>query len=226
MQQTVPKRKQAAGSSNMISKGYFATFAGSALLAMGMLAGCDTGNQQDPGTPATEDQSGDNLAMYEPDDTAGDQTGTTSDPYGQGQNPSASDPSTASDPGMGDDPMMGADRSQQPMGAGESLESMASDELVGKSVVSQTGEEIGDIDEIVTDPTSGQKFAVVDVGGFLGVGQKSIVIGLDELRMAQGDDRIQSDLTREELQTKTEYSPGDYQPVTGGESTPDPTQSQ
>lgn len=187
----------------MSIKGYFATCAGSALLAMSMLAGCDAGNQQDPGAPATEDEAGDNLAMYEPDDTAGDQTGT------------ADDPATASDPGMGDDPMMGADRTQQPGVAGAgSVENMSTDEIVGKAVVSRTGEEIGNVDEIVTDPTSNQKFAVVDVGGFLGVGQKSIVIALDELQMSSGDDRIQSDLTREELQTKTEYSPGDYESVT------------
>lgn len=201
----------------MISKGYFATVAGSALLAMGMLAGCDTGNQQEPGTPATEDQSGDNLAMYEPDDQAGEQTGTTRDSTGA---PSTSNPSTATEPGMGDNPMMGAERAQ----SGD-LESMATDELVGKTITSRDGQEIGDVDEIVTDPTTQQKFAVVDVGGFLGVGQKSIVIGLDELQMAQGDDKIQSDLTREELQTKTEYSPGSYEPVTGEQPTsPDTTQ--
>lgn len=193
----------------MSTKGYFAICAGSALLAMGALAGCDTGNQQDPGTPATEDQAGDNLAMYEPDDRAGDQTGTTAD-----------DPATASDPAMGDDPMtrddpmMGADRTEPGM-TGGSLESMGTDRIVGKAIVSREGEEIGNVDEVVTDPTSNQKFAVVDVGGFLGVGQKSIVIALDELQMASGEDRIQSDLTREELQTRTEYSPGDYESTTG-----------
>lgn len=205
----------------MIRKGYFATWTG-ALLALGMLAGCDTGNQQqNPGSTATEDEAGDNLAMYEPDDTAGDQTGTTSDPYGE--TGTASDPSTASDPGTADDPMMGADRSRSGM-AGGSLENMTADEIVGKAVVSRDGEEIGDVDDIVTDPTSGQAFAVVDVGGFLGVGQKSIVIGLDELEMSTGDDRIQSELTREELQTKTEYAPGDYESMTGTETGQDPTQ--
>lgn len=202
----------------MIIKGHIATWAGSALLAMGMLAGCDAG-QQEPGTPATEDETGDNLAMYEPDDTAGEQTGTTTDR-----------PSTATEPGMGgEEPMMGAERTQpqqqpgqeqQPgmgMAAGGSLENMSTDEIVGKSVVSRNGEEIGNVDDVVTDPTSGQKFAVVDVGGFLGVGQKSIVIELAELQMASGEDRIQSDLTREELQTKTEYSPGDYESVPSSE---------
>lgn len=196
----------------MSSKGYFATWAGSALLALGMLVGCDTG-QQDPGAPATEGQGGDNLAMYEPDDTAGDrtpgdQTGTTAD-----------DPATATDPGMGDDPMMGAERTQPGTRGGGSLANMSTDQIVGKPIVSRNGEEIGNVDEVVTDPTSNQKFAVVDVGGFLGVGQKSIVIALDELQMSSGDDRIQSDLTRQELQSKTEYSPGDYEPVTGSGQT-------
>lgn len=194
----------------MSSKGYFATWAGSVLLATGMLAGCDTG-QQEPGAPATEGEGGDNLAMYEPDDRAGgDQTGSMAD------DPStADDPATATDPGMGgDDPMMGADRTQPGMGAAGSLASMGADQIVGKPIVSRNGEEIGSVEEVVTDPTSNQMFAVVDVGGFLGVGQKSIVIALEELQMSSGDNRIQSDLTREELQSKTEYSPGDYEPVT------------
>jgi hypothetical protein len=195
--------KEQQGVSKMNTAKQFAIWAGSALLAIGMLAGCDAGNQ-DPGAPATEDPASENLAMYEPDETAGDETGTaTDDPYAQG---------TTDDPSMTDDPMMGEDRSA----TGGSLDSMSSDELVGKAVVSRDGEEIGDVDEVVIDPTSQEKFAVVDVGGFLGVGQKSIVIGLNELELSS-DDRIQSDLTREELQTKTEYSAGDYEPATASE---------
>lgn len=200
----------------MTSKGRLAIWAGSALFAWGMLAGCDTGNQQEPAAPASESESGDNLAMYEPGDTADDQAGTADDTYG---NPSTTgNPSTANDPGTAqDDSMMGAERSQQPgMGAGASLESMAADQIVGKTVVSRQGEEIGEVNDVVTDPTSGQKFAVVDVGGFLGVGEKSIVIGLEELQMGTtgGGDKLQSDLTREELQTKTEYAPDDYESLT------------
>jgi sporulation protein YlmC with PRC-barrel domain len=96
---------------------------------------------------------------------------------------------------------------------------MSADQIVDKTVVSKDGEEIGEVDDIVTDPTSGQKFAVVDVGGFLGVGQKSVVIELDKLQMAAGEDRIRSNVTRQELQSKTEYSPSDYESVTGGQDT-------
>jgi sporulation protein YlmC with PRC-barrel domain len=201
----------------MSSKGYMAIWAGSVLLATGVLAGCDAGNQQqDPGSPATEESGSDNMAMYEPDDSTGSQTGTTDDPTTADDPYSTTDPSTTSD-----DPLMGSDRSSQSqsgMAGEQSLETMSADQIVGKPIVSREGEEIGDVQEVVTDPTSGQKFAVVDVGGFLGVGQKSIVIAFDELQMS-GEDRLQSDLTRETLQTKTEYSPGDYEPVSGsGES--------
>ncbi len=198
----------------MISKGYLAIWAGSALLA---LAACDAGNQQqDPGAPATQDPSSDNMAMYEPDDS-GSQTGTTDDPL------TADDPYSTTDPSMtSDDPLMGSDRSsdrsQDPAGmsGGQSLDTMSPDDIVGKAVVSAEGEEIGDVQEVVQDAASGEQFAVVDVGGFLGVGQKSIVIGFDELKVS-GDDRLQSDLTRETLQTETEYSPGDYEPVSGSD---------
>lgn len=198
----------------MTSKGRMAIWAGSALLAWGMLAGCDTGNQnqQEPAAPASESDSGDNMAMYEPGDKANDQAGNAEDTYGS--------PSTANPPGATGQADSGTGAGQTPgmgAGAGASLESMAADQIVGKTIVSRQGEEIGEVNDVVTDPTSGQKFAVVDVGGFLGVGQKSIVIGLDELQMSTtgGGDRLQSDLTREELQTKTEYAPEDYKSLTG-----------
>ena len=197
----------------MSSKGYLAIWAGSALLA---LAGCDAGNQQqDPGAPATEDPSSDNMAMYEPDDSAGSETGMADDPT------TADDPYSTTDPSMtSDDPLMGSDRSQQGqqgqtgMSSGQSLESMSPDQIVGKTVVSAEGEEIGEVQEIVQDPATSEKFAVVDVGGFLGVGQKSVTIALNELQTSQGgEDRLESDLTRQTLETKTEYTPGEYEPV-------------
>lgn len=201
----------------MSSKGYLAIWTGSALLA---LAACDAGNQQqDPGAPATQDQSSDNMAMYEPDDS-GSQTGTTDDPLTTDDPYSTTDPSTTSE-----DPLLGSDRSQDQggmsgMSGGQSLDTMSPDEIVGKAVVSAEGEEIGDVQEVVQDAASGEQFAVVDVGGFLGVGQKSIVIGFDELKVS-GDDRLQSDLTRETVQTETEYSPGDYEPVSGSNQPPE-----
>lgn len=194
----------------MSSKGYLAIWAGSALLA---LAGCDAGNQQqDPGAPATEDQSSDNMAMYEPDDSTGGETGAAGDPT------TADDPYSTTDPSMtSDDPLMGSDRSQQGqtgMSSGQSLESMSPDQIVGKTVVSAEGEEIGEVQEVVQDPATSQKFAVIDVGGFLGVGQKSVAIAFDELQVSQGgQDQLESDLTRQTLETKTEYTPGEYEPV-------------
>ena len=202
----------------MSSKGYLAIWAGSALLA---LAGCDAGNQQqDPGSPATQDQSSDNMAMYEPDDSTGGETGsagdtTTDDPYSTGSPDQSTSP---------EDPLLGSDRSQQQgrmSGGGQDLASMSTDEIVGMTVVSADGEEIGQVQEVVQDTAGSQKYAVVDVGGFLGVGQKSVVIGLNELQAASGgQDRLESDLTREMLQTKTEYSPGEYQPVSESGETP------
>lgn len=179
-------------------KQQLAIWAGSALLATGALVGCGPGDQQEPGTPPETEQAApddtaadDNMAMYEPEDT-GDAT------------------TPARDPAMADDPATAADSSYGPEGEGDEtgadLASMSDDEIVGKAIVSRDGEEIGDVDEVVVDGTTGQKFVVVDVGGFLGVGEKSIVIAMDELE-AGTDERIQSDLTRETLQTQTEYDP-------------------
>src|SRR5690606_31131377 len=134
----------------MSSKGYLAIWAGSALLA---LAACDAGNQQqDPGSPATQDPSSDNMAMYEPDDSTGSQGGTTDDPL------TADDPYSTTDPSMtSEDPLLGSDRSQDQggMSGSQSLDTMSPDEIVGKAVVSAEGEEIGDVQEVVQDAASG-----------------------------------------------------------------------
>ena len=194
----------------MSSKGYLAIWAGSALLATGVLAACDAGYEEDAEPlateePAAEDPAGDNMAMYEPDDTAADPTADP--PRTTADNPDMTDPA--------EDPMLGADRSQgQGMSSGQSLESMSPDQIVGKTVVSAEGEEIGEVQEIVQDPATSEKFAVVDVGGFLGVGQKSVAIAFDELQVSQsGQDQLESDLTRQTLETETEYTPGEYEPV-------------
>ena len=192
----------------MNNRSYLAILAGSALLTAG-LAGCDAGDQPDPGTPEPESS-----AMYGEDtDTATDDTTTDT---------------------MADRQMEAEDRMQQAQqdteqdrsfaspqtetgGPAGSLETLGSEEIVGKTVVSQQGEEIGEIEDVVMDEASQQQLAVVDVGGFLGVGEKSVAVSFDQLQLSD-DGRIRSDLTRETLQSQPEYDPAQY----GEAAEPDP----
>jgi len=191
----------------MNNRSYLAILAGSALFTAG-LAGCDAGDQPDPATPEPESS-----AMYGEDtdtdatmDTTADRQMQAEDRMQQAQQDAEQDRSFASP-------------QTETGGPAGSLETLGSEEIVGKTVVSQQGEEIGEIDDVVMDEASQQQLAVVDVGGFLGVGEKTVAVSFDQLQLSD-DGRIRSDLTRETLQSQPEYDPAQY----GEAADPDPTE--
>jgi hypothetical protein len=81
---------------------------------------------------------------------------------------------------------------------------MSSDELSGKSVVTATGDEIGEIDEVGYSATHQERVAVIEAGGFLGVGKKRIAVPLSELQMGT-DDSVATTMTRDSIETQEEF---------------------
>ncbi len=77
----------------------------------------------------------------------------------------------------------------------------SSTELEDMNLLSDTGEEIGEVERVLVDEDGQPAAVTAEVGGFLGVGQKKVVIGLDRLRL-EGEDEpdLATTLTREELQ--------------------------
>jgi hypothetical protein len=72
------------------------------------------------------------------------------------------------------------------------------EDLEGADIVTSGGDEIGEVKHVLVD-ASGQPVAVAaEVGGFLGLGQKMVVIGLD--RLQPKDDDLATTLSKEELQ--------------------------
>lgn len=184
----------------MDNKSYLAILASGSLFAIG-LAGCDAGDPGDPATPEPESS-----AMYEDTeratDTMADRTSEAGDELQQRGEEAQQEFGQRTQ--QAQDRMANAGNS-----AMDSLGTLGSDEIVGKSVVSQQGEEIGNIDEVVMDTNSQQQLAVIDVGGFLGIGEKSVAISFDQLELSD-DGRVRSDLTRETLQSQPEYDPAQY----------------
>jgi hypothetical protein len=184
----------------MDNKTYLAILASGSLFAVG-LAGCDAGDPGDPATPEPESS-----AMYEDTeratDTMADRTSEAGDELQQSGQQAQEEVDQRTQ--QAQDRMANAGDS-----AMDSLDTLGTDEIVGKSVVSQQGEEIGTIDEVVMDTNSQQQLAVIDVGGFLGIGEKSVAISFDQLELSD-DGRVQSDLTRETLQSQPEYDPAQY----------------
>jgi sporulation protein YlmC with PRC-barrel domain len=80
-----------------------------------------------------------------------------------------------------------------------------SSEIVGSSVVNQHNEKIGMVDDLIIEPSEKVPFAILSVGGFLGVGERLVVVPFDSLKISQ--DMIElPGATKDELEAMPEFS--------------------
>jgi len=83
--------------------------------------------------------------------------------------------------------------------------------ILGRQVLSSAGEDMGRVVDIVVDRNGQVRAAVIDFGGFLGVGNRKVAIDWNALHFAptgSRDDRITLDLTREQVKAAPEYRAG------------------
>jgi hypothetical protein len=77
------------------------------------------------------------------------------------------------------------------------------EEMTGAPVFGPSGEQFGAVGSLVIDPQGKVEAALVDLGGFLGIGVKQVLLPLDELEIeretASGAVRVYSAATAEEL---------------------------
>lgn len=110
----------------------------------------------------------------------------------------------------------------------QSPDELTTDNLIGMAVVNSEGEEIGDITDLVF---AGDRIvaAVVGVGGFLGIGAKSVGIAWTsvDVQKLNGQQVALLDLTRQQLDEAPEFKrfePEPPPPPAGGTgTTPSPT---
>jgi hypothetical protein len=80
--------------------------------------------------------------------------------------------------------------------------------VLGKEVRSAANENMGRIVDVIVDRTGQAKAAVIDFGGFLGVGSRKIAVAWNALRFP-GDpkrgDRISLELTRDQVRAAPEF---------------------
>jgi hypothetical protein len=72
------------------------------------------------------------------------------------------------------------------------------DQIDDMDVRGPGGEEIGEIDEVLLDATGRPVGVSVEVGGFLGIGEREVIMRFDQLRL-EGD-RFITNLTREQVE--------------------------
>lgn len=79
-------------------------------------------------------------------------------------------------------------------------------DLVGTNVVGANGQDAGEIQNLLIDQSGNVRAAVVEWGGFLGIGQRQAVVPMDQIQMGAGsNDRARLNLTREQLEALPRY---------------------
>jgi sporulation protein YlmC with PRC-barrel domain len=77
--------------------------------------------------------------------------------------------------------------------------------LVGATVVDGANETVGTVDDLIVTPNEKVPFAVLSVGGFLGLGTKYVVVPYDALKLS-GKDVVFHDATKESLKSLPEFT--------------------
>jgi len=90
--------------------------------------------------------------------------------------------------------------------------------ILGKSVRSSAGEDMGRLVDVVVDRNGRPRAAVIDFGGFLGVGSRKIAVDWSVLRFAHDNakgDVITVELTRDQVKDAPEFKEGSAVVVLG-----------
>jgi sporulation protein YlmC with PRC-barrel domain len=62
----------------------------------------------------------------------------------------------------------------------------AKKQILGKDVYNDAGEKIGDINDLIVAPNRAVSYAIVGVGGFLGMGEHNVAVPVSKLKQQMG----------------------------------------
>jgi sporulation protein YlmC with PRC-barrel domain len=62
----------------------------------------------------------------------------------------------------------------------------AKKQILGKSVYNDTGDKIGEVDDLIVAPNKSFSYAIVGVGGFLGVGEHQVAVPVSKFNQQMG----------------------------------------
>jgi PRC-barrel domain protein len=97
--------------------------------------------------------------------------------------------------------------------------------VLGRDVRSTTGQNMGRIVDVIVDRAGSVRAAVIDFGGFLGVGSRKIVVDWNALHFGAvkgATDNITLDLTQDQVKAAPEYKEGALVVVLGASGTLQP----
>jgi hypothetical protein len=83
--------------------------------------------------------------------------------------------------------------------------------ILGREVLSSTGENMGRIVDVMVDRVGQVRAAIIDFGGFLGVGSRKNAVEWNAMHFpppAESDAKISLELTRDQVKAAPEYQDG------------------
>jgi sporulation protein YlmC with PRC-barrel domain len=88
---------------------------------------------------------------------------------------------------------------------------LSADNLIGATVYDGTNDDIGEIGDVILQPKGEVQALVIDVGGFLGLGEKHVALDASNLQFRRdANDQsivVFTSFTREQLENQKEYDP-------------------
>lgn len=84
---------------------------------------------------------------------------------------------------------------------------LSAEEMMGKSVLGADGEEVGEVADVIIDPTSGEAQQVIlSRGGILGLGEKQVAIDFGDLQPSADGEALESaSLTADQVEQMPEF---------------------
>ena len=107
---------------------------------------------------------------------------------------------------MAEEKTMSIDRSAMTQ---VTTDDLSADNLIGRTVYSSTDENIGEVGDVLLTSDNKVEGFVLDVGGFLGMGEKQVAISPENLDIradADGELTVFTPFTKDQLEAQKEYS--------------------
>jgi sporulation protein YlmC with PRC-barrel domain len=82
-------------------------------------------------------------------------------------------------------------------------------DLGDMDIYGSDGKKIGEVNKVLADSSNAVKAVTVDVGGFLGMGSHEVVIPIDKLQKGTENKRLQTAMSKDEIQKLDEWSDRD-----------------
>lgn len=80
----------------------------------------------------------------------------------------------------------------------------ATKQILGKSVYNDKNEKVGDVDDLIIAPDSSVSYAIIGVGGFLGLGERQVAILVNRFKHSEGR-IVLPDATKDALQAMPSF---------------------